>query len=1057
MNVKILKRAIVLSVLLACYQFVFAQSVSVKGVVTDVDGVPLAGVSITEKGTTKGTMTNVNGEYNIKVSSKESVLSYSYMGFATLQQKVDGREKLDIKLSSDTKQMNEVVVIGYGTVQRKDLTGSVSSVKGEELSKVPVQDVASALVGRLAGVQVNMAEGAPGADISIKVRGGGSITQSNEPLYVIDGIPQTEGLSFLDPTDVESIDVLKDASSTAIYGARGANGVILVTTKQAKAGKTRVTYDTYLGAKKNIKELEVLNPYQYTLLQYERSLDDATRLQSFTTNYGTFDQLESLYAGREGVNWQKEVFGGTANSQYHKVGVSGGDKNTTFNMFYSFNNDEGIMLNSGAKKNVAKVSLNHKASDRLKVNASVNYSDVKVYGIGTGEGNNYFNQLQNILTYRPTFGLKGADDDLIGLDEDPALAGDSGNTLQNPRTNAESQHRDVLNKVLYISGGLEYKLYKNITYKGLVNYRTGNTKNSIFYDSRSMIAKRKNNKPSGSLIDQTKNGWNYANTLSYSNTFNKVHKLDVLVGQEQNYSIINYNKINASGFPKETLGMDKLSEAAEFTAESDVQDERMFSLFSRVNYSYKDRYLFAASLRADGSSKFGSGNKYGYFPAASFGWRIIEEDFMKDQHVFSDLKLRLSVGTSGNNRIKNYTSLALLNTGSYYLNDINNVTVYSNTLPNPNLKWEQTRSENIGLDMSFLNHKIELTAEVYRNTTKDLLLSAEVPLLSGYTNMIFNAGSTRNTGLEFTLNTTNISTKDFKWNTTFNIAFNKNKVLGLADGEQFRYASSGWGALSETDYIVRVGQPLGQIYGYQSNGLYQIEDFDYDAGNNKYTLKPGIPYDVNNVPQPGFLKLVNQNEDNVIDINDRVVIGNAYPIHIGGLNNTFSYKGFDLSVFLNWSYGNDVYNANKLYSSQTRLDYRNALSYFGDRWMSIDNQGVRITDPVVMAEVNKGKTVPVYNGTGTDIRLYDKMIEDGSFLRINNISLGYNLPKTLTSKLKVGTVRVYATGYNIATITGYSGYDPEVSTRNSTGLTPGVDFGAYPRARSFVAGLNLSF
>jgi len=1056
MNVNLFKSAIVLSILLTCHSFLFAQSVSVKGIITDVEGEPLIGVNITEKGTGKGVISNVNGEYAINVSSQESVLIYSYIGFVTLEEKVADKATINVKLSTDTKQMNEVVVIGYGSVQRKDLTGAVSSVKGEELSKVPVQDVASALAGRLAGVQVNTSEGAPGASISIKVRGGGSITQSNEPLYVIDGVPQTEGLNFLDPTDVESIDVLKDAAATAIYGARGANGVILLTTKQYKPGKTSVTYDTYVGVKKNAKTLPVLNPYQYTLLQYERSLGDANKENSFVANYGEFKDLYSTYFDRTGINWQDEVFGGSANNQYHKIGVNGGNKETRFNLFYSFNNDEGIMLTSGAKKNVAKLSLFHTANEKLKINGSVNYSDQKVYGIGTGEGNSNFNQLQNILTYRPTFGIRGEDSELVELDQDPILDDDSGNTLQNPLTNAESQHRDVLAKFLYINAGLEYKLFKNITYKGLIGFRNGNTKTDMFYDKRSVLAKR-NSGPFGSMGDQNRNNWNYSNTLSYSNTFNKIHQLDVLLGQEQNFSQTKYTKITANGFPEETLGLDKLSEAATFVGESNNENEKMFSLFSRVNYSFKDRYLISASLRADGSSKFGSGNKYAYFPAVSMAWRIIEENFMEEQNIFSDLKLRFSVGTSGNNRISNYSSLALLNIGNYPLNDINNVTVYSNTLPNPSLRWEQTRTENLGLDLSFLNHRIQLTAEAYRNTTKDLLLSAEVPLISGYTNMIINAGSTRNKGLEFTLNTVNINARDFKWNTSFNISFNKNKVLGLAVDEQFRYASSNWGVLSETDYIVRVGESLGQIYGYQSNGLYQIEDFDYNPTTQVYSLKEGLPFDPNNTPQPGFLKLVNQNDDLLINTDDRVVIGNAYPIHIGGLSNTFSYKGFDLSVFLNWSYGNDVYNANKLYSSQTRLDYRSAMAFVADRWITIDANGNRVKDPVVLAEINQGKTVPAYNGAGTDVKLYDEMIEDGSFLRINNISLGYNLPKRITSKLKVGAVRVYATAYNLGTITGYSGYDPEVSTRNSTGLTPGVDFAAYPRSRSFVAGLNLSF
>lgn len=1032
----------------------YAQNITVSGLVTDVAGDVLAGVNVAEKGTNKGTITGVNGQYKLTVSSKDAVLVYTYMGFTPVEQKVGGKTTINVKLNQETQSMNEVVVIGYGTVKRKDLTGSVSSVTGEDLSKVPVQDVASALAGRLAGVQVSASEGAPGSDISIKVRGGGSITQSNEPLYVIDGVPQTEGLNFLDPTDIESIDVLKDAASTAIYGARGANGVILVTTKQHKAGKTIVTYDTYVGAKKNMKTLATLNPYQYTLLQYERSMSDAAKLASFEKTYGKFENLASNYGNRAGVNWQDEVFGRTANSQYHKIGVSGGNKETKFSMFYSFNEDEGIMLNSGATKNVAKLTLNHTASKKLSLNGSANYSQQKIYGLGTGEGNQAFNQLQNILTYRPTFGLAGEDSDLIDLEEDPELASNSGNVQQNPIINALSQNKDVLAKYLYLNGGLTYKLTKHVTYKGAVNYRNTSAKTDLFYDKRSVTAKR-NQGPLGSLADQTKSGWSYTNTLTYANTFGKDHKFDMMLGQEQNYLLTKYNRINANGFPKETLGLNNLGEATTFTAESNNQDEKMFSLFTRANYNYKGRYLVSASLRADGSSKFGAGNKYGYFPAASFAWRPIEEEFMKNQNLFSDLKLRFSIGTSGNNRIANYASLALLTSGNYPLLDQNNVTVFPNVLPNPNLKWERTRSENLGLDMAFLNHRVQVTAEVYRNTTNDLLLSAEVPMATGYSNMLINAGSTRNKGLELSLNTVNINARDFKWTTNFNIAFNKNKVLALTSGENVRYAFSNWGILTESDYVIRVGESLGQMYGYRTNGLYQVEDFDYNATTQTYTLKAGIPFDSNNIPQPGYLKFEDSNKDGKISVDDRTIVGNATPKNIGGINNTFSFKGVDLSVFLNWSYGNNVYNANKLYSSQTQLDYRSTLGYFADRWMSIDANGVRQKDPIALAAMNQGKVVPVYNSNNA-VKFYDYVVEDGSFLRINNISLGYTLPKHITSKLKISGLRIYATAYNLGTITGYSGYDPEVSTRNSTGLTPGIDFGAYPRSRSFVAGLNLS-
>ncbi|MBB5437741.1 TonB-linked SusC/RagA family outer membrane protein [Pedobacter sp. AK017] len=1053
-----MNRFLLLLIIVAGNLTLYAQNTTTKGVVSDAGGEPLMGVSVSIKGVGKGRSTGVDGSYTISTSNADAILVFSYIGYKTTEEPVNGRTTINVKLATDTKTMNEVVVIGYGTVKRKELTGAISSVKGEELSKVPVQNVASALAGRIAGVQVTAADGTPGSNPSITIRGGGSITQSNEPLYVIDGIPQTNGLGFLDPMDVESMDVLKDASATAIYGARGANGVILVTTKQPKAGKLALSYDMYFGAKDITKTLPVLNPYQYTLLQYEKSLGNATEEAKFLSNYGAFADLQSLYGDKAGVNWQDQLFGGTSNSQYHKFGVGGGSKETRFNFFYSHNNDEGIMLNSGSKKNVAKLNVTHNAGKKLRVTGIVNYSDQNTFGVGTREGNTRFNQLQNVFQFRPTFGLKGTDADLIGMEEDPYLQDDSGNTLQNPIINALSQQRSSANKILNLNAAVDYELFKNITYRGLVGLRTSGTKTKIFNDSRSVNAKRSGG-PNGSIAQSDRNDWNYSNTLTYSNVFNQVHKLDVLVGQEQLYSQSENFSASSNRFPDQSLGLDDLSQGVlPGIPTSFSEDEKMFSLFSRANYTYKGRYIFSASLRADGSSKFGSDNKYGYFPSGAFAWRVIEEDFMKKIPVISDLKLRLSVGVAGNNRIPNYLSQALFQSGYYPLNNENVISVGSRTLPNPDLKWEKTRTQNIGVDVGFFNQRIQLTVDAYDNRTTDLLLNADVPNLSGYSTMLINVGATSNRGIEFTLNTVNLKDAGgFSWNTTFNMGFNYNKVISLTSGNQFMYGAASWGGLQEKDYIIRVGGAVGKMFGYKSNGLYQVNEFDYNPTTKVYTLKTGIPFDANNVPKPGFLKLVDQTGDGKINSDDRVVIGNANPNFIGGMNNTFSYKGIDLSVFLNWSYGNDVYNANKLNMSQTNLDYKNAFAYVANRWMSIDAAGQRVTDPVALAALNEGKTIPLYNGAGTGLRLYDQMIEDGSFLRISNVSLGYTLPKAWLSKVKVSGARIYVTGYNLHTFTKYSGYDPEVSTANSTGLTPGVDFGAYPRTRSFVAGVNVSF
>ncbi|MEI6948625.1 TonB-dependent receptor [Paraflavisolibacter sp. H34] len=1039
----------------------FAQNIQVKGQVVTAAGEPVVGATVLVKGEKTATLTGKDGRYSLSVPPN-AVLIFTYSGHARVEEKVRNRTAIDISLAAEARDMDEVVVVGYGTARRKELTGSISSVSGKELSKVPVQNLAQSLQGRVAGMQVTQGDGTPGSTPQIVIRGGGSITQSNEPLYVVDGVPQTDGLAFLDPTDVESIDVLKDASATAIYGARGANGVVLVTTKRPKTGKLSVNYDMYFGAKKITKNLSLLHPYQYALLEYERSMADSTLLAGFTARYGAYADLKALYEGKPGINWQDELFGRTANNQYHKISVGGGSKETRFNLFYSHNNDEGIMLNSGAKKDVAKLQLNHSAGKKLKLGGIVNYSEQTVFGVGTQEGSNRFNQLQNILQYRPMLGKSGSDQDLLDLDEDPALSGNSGNVLQNPITNALSQSRTSATKALNLNVSADYELFQNLTYRGLAALRRSDVRADLFNDARSMAAKR-NGGPGGSITQTGYQGWNYSNTLSYAQALKGGHKMDVLLGQEQVYSAMNSFSVSSARFPATNLGLNDISQGTlPGIPQSSAQDERMVSYFTRANVTLADRYIFSASFRRDGSSKFGPNNKYGNFPAAAFAWRVINESFMSKIPVVSDLKLRLSMGTSGNNRINNYLSLALLQSGSYPLNNNNSIAVFPSTLANPDLRWETTRSQNFGLDLGFWKQRIQLTADLYDNRTRDLLLNAAVPATSGFTTMLINVGSTRNRGLELTLNTVNVRRKAFEWNSSFNLAFNRNKVTALTSGETARYSQS-WGAgtgsgtLSEADYLIRVGEAVGQMYGYQFQGLYQVGDFDYNAATGAYTLKGGLPFDANMVPQPGYVKLKDQNNDGRITTADRVIIGDANPKFTGGLNNTFRSHKFDLSVFVNWSVGNDIYNANKLYNSITANPYPNAMAHVANRWMTIDEQGRRITDPKQLEAVNAGKTVPSYIGAGTALRFHDGFVEDGSFIRLNNLSLGYTFPSQWLSKAKISNARVYLTGYNLLVLTNYSGYDPEVSVVTSSRLTPGVDFGAFPRSRSLVAGLNVSF
>lgn len=1043
----------------------FAQSQQVTGVVSDESGELLPGVNVVIKGTTKGVVTDYDGKFNLTVEDASSTtLVFSFIGFEGKEIDVNGKSKVDVVLKSSITELDEVIAIGYGTVKKKDLTGSVASVNVVELEKVPNPNLAQALNGRVSGVMVSTTEGAPGASVSIRIRGGGSITQSNEPLYIIDGFPTEDGLDNLDPSDIESIDILKDASSTAIYGARGANGVILVTTKGGKEGKTTVNYDGYFGVKQVANTLDVMNPYEFVVLDYERSLGDEADLESFVDRYGNWNELEGLYAGRPGVDWQDEMFGGTAINQNHKISITGGNKDTKYNLAYSINDDEGIMVESGFKRNIAKFKFDHKVSEKLKATASINYTDMEVTGMGTSDGSSYFNKLQHTIQYRPTIGKDGNDEDLILLDEDPALEDVSGNVMQNPLISAQAEKRVTETRNLAINGMLDYEILKGLHYKLTVGLQKKDVRRERFNGARSVDAKR-NGGPNGSIRHTDTQGYSYTNILAYNTRFNKIHKLDALIGQEEVYSKVRWFEAGASQFPNDDIGLADLSLGAlPSIPTSNEQDSKLLSFFGRVNYSLKDKYLMTASFRADGSSKFGSGNKYGYFPSASLAWRASEEQFIKDLNTFSNLKVRMSYGVAGNNRIPNYQSLALLESGYYPLNNVPNVSVAPKVLPNPDLKWETTSSQNLGFDFGFFDQKLQLTTDLYKTNTKDLLLQSQIPMTSGYAVMLRNVGETQNKGLELSITSVNISRKNFEWRTDFNISFNKNEVKKLA-GQDYFFRDSGWGGGSVplgNDYIVQVGESVGSIYGYVSDGLYQVEDFNYDASTQTYTLKDGIAYKSNEAPQPGFLKLKDISgpdgePDGVITTDDRQIIGDTNPAHFGGLTNTFTYKNFDLSVFVNWSYGNDVYNANNMYYTFMHKSNKNMLAVAADRWMSIDQNGALVTDPETLAAMNQGKTVPVWNGTGqVDPKLHSDIIEDGSFLRINNISLGYRLPKSLLNRIGVSSMRVYTTLYNIHTFTNYSGYDPDVSTRNSSGVTPGVDWGAYPRSKSVIFGVNLS-
>lgn len=1064
-----MRRFFLLFVLCLIGASIYAQSMKVTGKVVDGDGLEVIGASVVVKGAAGvGTITDLNGTYSLTVNdASKDVLVFSYVGMASQEIKVNGRSQINVTLKSDAVLLDEVVAIGYATVKRKDLTGSVASVNSKELSKIPTNDVTQALAGRMAGVQVMQSEGAPGASISIRVRGGISITQSNEPLYIIDGFPSEDGMSTLDPAEIESIDILKDASATAIYGARGANGVVVITTKSGAqgGGKATVTFDSYVGFKKIAKKLDVLSPYEFVKLDYERKVYDQTDSQeswdaavkSFETIYGKYSDIEANYANREGIDWQDQTLGRTALTQNYRIGVSGGTDKLNYSMAYSYYDEEGAMVFSGSKKHNISFNLNSKVNDRLTVTARMSFDHMRVEGMGTSEGGDRFNKMQHILQYRPTIGINGSDSDLLG-DEDPLFVDDAGNVMQNPLLSAAEETKDKEYRTFQANGGFTFKIIKGLSFRNTTGMRYQTRRNDIFYGDKSVTGKRSS--INGSIENIENGSFQTSNVLTY-NWSNESNDLTVMAGQEFVSKWTRNFKASASNFPNDEIGLGDLSLGLAGTPESyQNYDDKLLSFFTRVNYNYKEKYLFTASLRADGSSKFGKNNKWGYFPAFSAAWRMGEEEFIKNLNVFSDLKLRIGYGLAGNNRINSYQSLAIMGSVTYPNGDSTQSGYASNQVPNPELKWEANKTFNFGLDFGFFNQRLTISPEFYINRSSNLLLSAKLPDSSGYSSMVINAGETENKGIDLTINTVNIETKDFSWNTAITFSHNKNLVKKLT-GEEVQLWEASFG-YSQNTHIIGVNQPLGQMYGYVTDGLYQVEDFDYDAATKTYTLKDGIPYmgDKQNV-QPGNWKFKNLDgsADNKITESDKTVIGNAYPIFYGGINNNFTYKNFDLSIFFTYSYGNDVFNATKLTNTKSALDNKNVLDVANsaNRWVLVNDKGEMITDPQELAAVNKGKTVAsiIDNEVG-DTYIHSWAVEDGSFLKLSNVTLGYTFPKAWLKKLGVSKLRLYATGSNLFTWTKYSGFDPEVSTMGN-GLTPGVDFGAYPKSRSFVFGINLAF
>lgn len=1055
----------ILFVLLLCTMFAFqvkAQGTStVTGTVVDNTNTPIIGASIIVQGTTNGTITDLDGNFTLSNVPSKGVLQVSFIGYKSQDISVNGQKNFNIKLLEDTQTLDEVVVVGYQEVRKKDLTGSVSKANMKDLLSTPVASFDQAMGGRIAGVNVSSGEGMPGGQMNITIRGNNSLTQGNSPLYVIDGFPVEDATagSSINPSDIESIDILKDASATAIYGARGANGVVIITTKKGTVGEPKIHYDGSFGIQHITRTIPMMDAYEFVKLQQELypTLVPTTYLKEYEGKQWTLEDYRNV----DQYNWQDEIFR-NAWQQNHNISMTGGSQEIRYNASLSYYDQDGILLNSNYNRLQGRLGTTVKKK-KLTVNLTLNYS--RSTSTGSSPSQNSYSGMNNLFYsiwgYRPVTypdkSLSSLMDNI--LDEDINTTNDY---RFNPYKSLQNEYRKNYTNYLQFNGYVEYELLKGLKLKVSGGYTYDVRKNDQFNNSQTRYGgPTSNDKVNAQVTNSERRTWLNENILSYQTNFKNKHFINGLVGvtlQNSDYSLTSFKTIQ---IPNESLGMAGMSAGIPSTTNSLASSWAMLSFLGRLNYNYMSKYYVTASFRSDGSSKFQGKNRYGYFPSGSLAWSFMEEDFAQSlKPIVSTGKLRVSWGTTGNNRIGEYDTYALLNqikerTGDFvslgsipssvyaFNNDLNSVGTVPISLPNKDLKWETTEQWNVGMDLGFLDERIGITMDWYRKTTRDLLLEAALPASSGYISATKNIGKVRNQGFEFTLNTTNIKTKDFTWSSNFNISFNKNKVLELSENQLSLLTSAKFDQNynGQSSYIAKVGYPIGMMYGYIYDGTYKYEDFD--KSGNSYTLKANVPaYSSESNTQPGYPKYKDLNGDGKIDSHDQTMIGNGAPKHIGGFTNNFQYKGFDLSVFFQWSYGNDILNANRLFfeSGFNKTRDLNQYASYADRW----------------TPENPTSNIPVASSSASNKVFSSRIIEDGSFLRLKTVTLGYSLPDKVIKKWRMEQARVYVAGQNLWTWTGYSGYDPEVSIREGA-LTPGLDFSAYPRAWSVSFGVNIGF
>lgn len=1002
---------------------VWGQQRTITGTVTDAaDGKTIPSVTIIVKGTTHGTTTDVNGNYSLKVDENQKILVFSYIGMKTVEMPIRTSSVINVVMESENVNLDEVVIVGYGAVKKSDLTGSVASIKTDDLRKIPVNSFDQGIQGKVSGVQVTQLSAQPGGALSLRIRGGNSIMAGNEPLYVIDGVliesqvdiswigsPSQNGLSSLNPNDIESIEVLKDASATSIYGARGANGVVLITTKKGKSGKDNVTFETYFGMQRKAGNIDVMNARQFAELYDEAGYNADP--EYYIPLYPNPDSLG------EGTDWQSEIYR-EAPIQNYQVGFSGSNDKTTYALTAGYYRQDGIIVGSNFERYSFRLNLDRKISNRLNGGANIGFTHTKSNTVPTDTPGGFFPGVVNTaLIFNPALPVKDKDGQYTLTDPNADA------WLDNPvAVTREIEATDKVNRLLGNSY-LEYSLMDGLIFKTSFGV-------DLYHSLQDMYTPRYIY--SGSFNDgqarfATSDFQTYLteNILTFDKTINKKHKINAIAGFTFQKSDTRTFIDIATKFPNDILGYYGIQNATNMpTIYSSFSESAVVSYLSRINYNLMDRYLFTVTGRVDGSSRFGSNNRYATFPSAAVAWRVSEEAFMKKVKAISNLKLRVSYGISGNDRISNYAYIRTIATSIYYFNNSTASSGFSPDNPgNNNLKWETTRQADVGMDISFLRDRINFTADYYRKNTFDLLYYANLPYATGYSSYLKNIGKLRNSGLELALSTVN-TVNAFKWSTSANISFNRNKIIDLNGRELFinndtyKLKIGNWA-------VIREGEEMGSFYGLTADGIWQKDEAEEAA---RYGC------------EPGDFKYVDKNDDGKINTEDCDIIGHALPDFTWGLTNNFSYGPFSLDIFIQGSQGNQLLNSNRF-----ELESGNGLS----------NASVKLLDR--WTEDNPSNEYPRANRNADYLHMSDRYLEDGSYIRVKTVTLAYDLPQRAMDFLNMKKLRLYITGQNLFTITSYTGFDPEVGSFGMDNTRMGYDYGSYPSVKTLIVGASINF